>query len=224
MTKQPNRNAAPGMHWCYKCQRYFPFNRFSKGTRTHGLQNRCLQCDARRRAERTFDQFLHDCFVMTRSRAIRGRKDYGIIPLPFNLTEEEYRAIRLGRCAICIALGLDCAACAAPGALREVDRIDSDPTIGYVHGNVQSLCYRHNCKKSDAMTMAMLLERVKEEPRFRVCGNSTRHQKKGTKKSKGKRATSVQLVQNLLPFPAPPEQSKPPSPEQIPLLPVKEVS
>ena len=129
-------------------------------------------------------------------------------------------------CRALIAEGIisDCAACSERKSLREIDRMNSAPAIGYLLWNCGSLCYFHNSLKREGMNIDQLMDRCRQEPRFRACANRPRQEKK--KKSRKKKSRSTPQIALAVPSIAQgelaltaPEQPKPPAPAKtLPLF------
>ncbi len=211
MARRRNSKAPPGTHWCTECQCYHPYAAFTaEPGAPHGLAAKCRKSKKKYMAtyRPTISLFKK---MLDKYRSSRQRVETKGIP--FSLTFEQWSRRQADPCVVCIALGLDCTACAKPEAIRNVDRIDSDPAIGYVWDNTQSLCHRHNQLKNEVMTTEGLLERIKDVPRFRQCQN--RPARKNKKRGKARKPIADgEVSQATLAFPTAP---KPPVPETLAL-------
>jgi hypothetical protein len=216
-SKWQNRHASPGTHWCCRCQKFLSVKRFAKATKDlHGLAAYCKSCQSRWHKKwlggLPEGHRMRLSWVSTRWRA---RHD----GISYDLTFEQYVRRRTDVCMVCVALGLDCDSCADQSTLREVDRINSDPKIGYIYDNTQSLCWFHNRVKSDAMTTQGLLKLAKGEPeRFQKCTGKGCSKKKHMPTKHRNGTLERMILQEEIVFPTPPENPKPPAPEPMLLL------
>lgn len=215
--KHRNHLAPAGKRWCGSCQRFLPERHFYWNA-SEGFLAGCKKCRSDRGKEQRAAQSLFENLVQ-RYRSKRAQAKFHNIF--FDLTFEQWLRRRSDRCLVCQALGVDCTACSDTDALREVDRINSDPKVGYRWANTQSLCTTHNIQKHGAMVTEQLWESIKRDPaRFTQCGNcnSRNRPKPPARKRMANSRPAPVFVQKKLDFPAPPQEPKPPAPTRMPTL------
>lgn len=139
---------------CSKCGLVLPRTAFNRrSTRRDGLQSSCRACNVAylaeykkknpdRNKEYVVRNLPHFMWRMTRGRASKRR-------LPFNLTEKWFEErLDQGSCELTgvpFYIGIEPRHPFQPSP----DRIDSDPSIGYVLGNVRMIAYMANIARQN---------------------------------------------------------------------------